>query len=100
MDCIPPGSSVHGILQARILEWVAIPFSRRSSQPKDGTQASRIAGKFFKVERAAEEVRVVRYENSTLLLLTLKMGGRQHHPRNARGLLEVGTGNEFSSKSF
>ena len=32
MDCIPPGSSVHGILQARILEWVAIPFSRESSQ--------------------------------------------------------------------
>lgn len=56
--------------------------------------------KFLKVERAAEEVGVVSYENSTLLLLTLKMGGRQHHPRNARGLLEVGTGNEFSSKSF
>ena len=37
MDCIPPGSSVHGILQARILEWVAIPFSRASSQPRDRT---------------------------------------------------------------
>ena len=35
MDCSPPGSSVHGILQARILEWVAIPFSRESSQPRD-----------------------------------------------------------------
>ena len=34
MDCGPPGSSVHGILQARIPEWVAIPFSRRSSQPR------------------------------------------------------------------
>ena len=34
MDCSPPGSSVHGILQARILEWVAIPFSRGSSQPR------------------------------------------------------------------
>ena len=33
MDCSPPGSSVHGILQARILEWLAIPFSRESSQP-------------------------------------------------------------------
>ena len=33
MDCSPPGSSVHGILQARILEWVAIPFSRGSSNP-------------------------------------------------------------------
>ena len=37
MDCSPPGSSVHGILQPRILEWVAIPFSRRSSQPRDWT---------------------------------------------------------------
>ena len=37
MDCSPPGSSVHGILQARILEWVAIPFSRRSPQPRDWT---------------------------------------------------------------
>ena len=35
MDCSPPGSSVRGILQARILEWVAMPFSRGSSQPRD-----------------------------------------------------------------
>ena len=35
MDCSPPGSSVHGILQARMLEWVAIPFSGGSFQPKD-----------------------------------------------------------------
>ena len=47
MDCSPPGSSVHGILQARILEWVAIPFSRESSQPRDRTQVSHIAGGFF-----------------------------------------------------
>jgi len=39
--------TVHGILQARILEWVAIPFSRRSSQPRDQTQVSHIAGRFF-----------------------------------------------------
>ena len=37
MDCSPPGSSVHGTLQAKILEWVAIPFSRGSSQPRDWT---------------------------------------------------------------
>ena len=37
MDCSLPGSSVHGILQARILEWVTIPFSRGSSQPRDHT---------------------------------------------------------------
>ena len=44
-----PGSSVHGILQARILEWVAIPFSRGSSWPRDQTWVSRIAGRFFTV---------------------------------------------------
>jgi len=49
MDCSPPGSSVHGILQARILEWVATPFSRGSSQARDQTQASCIAGGFFTV---------------------------------------------------
>ena len=38
---------VHGILQARILEWVAFPFSRGSSQPRDRTQVSHIAGGFF-----------------------------------------------------
>ena len=40
MECSPPGSSVHGIFQARILEWVAIPLSRGSSQPRDQTQVS------------------------------------------------------------
>ena len=39
--------TVHGILQARILEWVAFPFSRGSSQPRDWTQVSCIAGGFF-----------------------------------------------------
>ena len=39
-DCSAPGSSVHGILQARILEWVVIIFSRASSRPRDGTQVS------------------------------------------------------------
>ena len=49
MDYSPPGSSIHGILQARILEWVAIPFSRGSSGPRDRSQVSRIAGRFFMV---------------------------------------------------
>ena len=40
MDCSPPGSSIHGILQARVLEWVAIPFSRGSFQPRDQTSVS------------------------------------------------------------
>ena len=49
MDCSPPGSSAHGILQARTPEWVAIPFSRGSSWPRDGTWVSRIVGRFFTV---------------------------------------------------
>ena len=49
MDSRPPESSVHGILQARILEWVSIPFSRGSSQPRDQTWVSCIAGRFFMV---------------------------------------------------
>ena len=47
MNRSPPGSSVHGILEARILEWVAISSSRRSSQSRDQTQISCTAGKFF-----------------------------------------------------
>ena len=49
MDSSPASSSVHGILQARIMEWVAIPFSRGSSQPRDWTQVSHIAGRFFTI---------------------------------------------------
>ena len=43
MDCSPPGSSAHGIFQARILEWVATAFSRGSSQPRDRTSISYVS---------------------------------------------------------
>ena len=46
-DCSPPGSSVYGVVQARILEWVAFSFSRGSFQPRDQTQVSCVAGGFF-----------------------------------------------------
>ena len=49
VDCSPPGSSVHGIIQAGILEWVAMPSSTGSSQARDPTQVSHIAGEFFTV---------------------------------------------------
>ena len=55
VDCSPPGSSVHGILEARILEWVAISFPRGSSQPRDRTQVSRIAGRRFNLWATREE---------------------------------------------
>ena len=45
--CSPPASSVHGISQARILDWVDIPFPRVSSQPRDWTLVSCMAGRFF-----------------------------------------------------
>ena len=57
MDCSLPGSSVHGMLQVRILEWVAIPFSKRSFQPWDWTWVSCIAGKFFTVWATREAAR-------------------------------------------
>ena len=46
MDSSPPDSSVHGILQARTLQWVAIPFSKAASRPRDLTWVSCIAGRF------------------------------------------------------
>ena len=47
MDCSPPGSSVHEIFQARLLEWVAISFPSRSSQPRDRTRVYHTAGRCF-----------------------------------------------------
>ena len=49
MPCNPPCSSINGTLQARILEWVAIPFSRGSSQPRNWTSVSGIVARFFMV---------------------------------------------------
>ena len=49
MDCSPPGSSDHGILQVRTLEWIVIPFSRGSFQPRDQTLVSCISGRFFTI---------------------------------------------------
>ena len=55
VDCSLPGSSVHGILQERILEWVASSFSSGSSWPRDRTQVSRIAGRCFNLWATREE---------------------------------------------
>ena len=56
MDRSLPGFSIHGIFQARILEWVAFPFSRGSSQPRDQTQVSHTAGFFTRATREAKSV--------------------------------------------
>ena len=63
MDCI-----VHGILQARILEWVAFRFSRGSSQPRDRTQVSRIAGRFSTSEPQGKPKKLANYWKGTLIL--------------------------------
>ena len=57
MGCSLPGSSIHGIFQARVLEWVAISFSRGSSRPRDRTWVSRIVGRRFTI-RATWEAQV------------------------------------------
>ena len=78
VDCILPGSSVHGILQARILEWVAISFSRGSSPPRDKTQVSHIAGRHCNLwatrEAPAEpQVKPQTYQTSPLTYISYSM---------------------------
>ena len=60
VDCSLPGSSIHGILQARVLEWVTISLSRGSSQPRDWTWVSRIGGRSFNLW-ATREYTVAEY---------------------------------------
>ena len=75
----PPGSSVHGILQARILKWIAIPFSRVSSWPRDRTRISHIEGRFFTIwatrrtwkwlimKMSLQDVKEIRFSSYTLI---------------------------------
>ena len=53
MDCSPPGSSVHGVFQARVLEWAAIAFSRGSSPPRDGTAKSHVYNSHSRIRKQA-----------------------------------------------
>ena len=59
MDCSPPGSSVHGILQARILEWVAIPFARASPESGVKPESPALAGGFFTTREATREAQIL-----------------------------------------
>ena len=68
MDCSPPGSSIHGILQAIILEWVAISFSRGSSRPRDWTWVSCIAGRCFNLWATREAPTCLRAQSFPRLL--------------------------------
>ena len=71
MDCSQPGSSVHGILQARILEWVAIPFFKGSFQPRDWIQVSCAAGRFFTIW-ATREALSFTVSQSSLKLMSIE----------------------------
>ena len=72
MDCIPSGSSARWILQARILEWVAIPFSRGSSQPRDWTWFSCTAGRLFAIQATREGSPQPTKKDEAILLFFLK----------------------------
>ena len=86
VDCSPPSSSVHGILQARILEWVAISFTRGSSWPRDQTQVSHIAGRRFNL-CATREAPIILNPYSKLAVLTLHIS--QAHLDQFRNLVIV-----------
>ena len=66
--CLSPGSSIQGIFQARILEWVTISFSRGSSQPRDQTQVSHVAGRLFTVWATREALQFSLVAQSCLTL--------------------------------
>ena len=68
MDCSLSGSSVHGIFQARVLEWIAISFSRGSSQPRNRTWVSHIAGRRFTVWATREALAQCLYTHVSLFL--------------------------------
>ena len=81
MDCSLPGSSFHGIFQAKVLEWGAIACSRGSSQPSDWTRVSRIVGRSF-TSWATREVWISR--NDTRFPSLLSLPPTQPHPTHHR----------------
>ena len=97
-DCTPPGPSAHGILQARTLEWAAMPSSRGSSQPRDRTHLSCIAGGFFsasppgkpKVQRKESKNKLRRKENVCLKAIRAARRAQPHRARRgAQGCFEI-----------
>ena len=90
IDHSPPDSSVHRILQARTLEWGAIPFSRASSPPRDWTQVSCTAGRFFIVwaTRGAPYLLII-IENLENIDRNLKKGNITISPSSQRQLLLI-----------
>ena len=94
MDCSPPVSSVRGILQARILEWVAVSCSTLSSQPRNQSQVSCFAGRFFTIHATREaplKSRSFLIQGPRILLLTSDRESRllEERCRVSEGLRRV-----------
>ena len=89
--CNPMDYTVHGILQARILEWVAISFSRGSSQPRDRTQVYHIAGRFFTswAIREAQSYEVIKKGLSNAMIYILKIQLHLHFANTIVITLEI-----------
>ena len=97
MDCSPPGSPIHGMLQARILDWVAMPSSRGSSKPQIEPASPALAGRFFTMEPSASPPsntergslyrRLERgcLERASTWQKRVQQTGRQRPPRCAQG---------------
>ena len=92
--CNPMDCTVHGILQVPVLEWVVIPFSRGSSQPREGTQVSFIAGEFF-TSWATREA----YGKNDWLIIKHCVLGMGLQSRNQNKTLYLFLNIQFSSES-
>ena len=101
MDCNSPGSSVHGIFQARVLEWVAISFSRESSQPSDRTGVSCTAGRRFTIWATREAhcnlVRKTKQPNEFCFVLFYGWTGQSTQSRaSGSSMLWLHLGNQIN----
>ena len=93
-DCSPPGSSIHGIFQARILEWVAISFSRGSSQPWDQTWVSCMGGGFFTVWA----MRTAKFRSTTPTVTAEDLGEYKNQPSMTSTFPEGEQGNRLGPR--
>ena len=91
MDCSPPGSSVHGIFQASILEWVAMPSSRGSSQYRNQTGVSCITGRFFTNWAIKEALYYIYYINVCMDLYTHTDSQQSLHLSSLKKTMRFGT---------
>ena len=82
MDCSLPGSSVRGIFQARVLEWIAISFSKVSSQPRDRTPVSHISGRCFNLCTTRE---ALKYKNPSTNIKDFKGGKEARREEEGEG---------------